>query len=160
MTRFNSFLLSPLLLCCGSALLAQTIVLETSTALDGRGATLKNQRIVIKDGKSESIGSAKIPTGAVVYDLRGLTVTPGWIARTSTSPGTSIRKGATKPEAGTARRLLRRRRCMRPATRGHTLGGFTTVQRRRLAAGQGPAGLDQSRRDRGAARPYVAAPDQ
>jgi imidazolonepropionase-like amidohydrolase len=52
------------------------IVLETSTILDGKGATLKNRRIVIDGSKIESVGTG---SGAATYDLRGLTVMPGWI---------------------------------------------------------------------------------
>ena len=50
---------------------AQVAVLETSTLLDGRGGTLKDKRIVIRDGKIESIGSAKIPPGATVWGRPG-----------------------------------------------------------------------------------------
>jgi imidazolonepropionase-like amidohydrolase len=52
------------------------IVLETSTILDGKGGVLKGQRIVINGSRIESVwaGSAR-----ATYDLRGLTVMPGWI---------------------------------------------------------------------------------
>jgi imidazolonepropionase-like amidohydrolase len=55
---------------------AQPIVLNTSTILDGKGGTLRNQQIVIDESKITSVksGSAK-----ATYDLRGLTVMPGWI---------------------------------------------------------------------------------
>ena len=70
----------PLLLLVSLPASAQTasprIVLQTSTILDGRGAILKNQQIVIEGSGIVSVsgGTAK-PT----YDLRGLTVMPGWI---------------------------------------------------------------------------------
>jgi imidazolonepropionase-like amidohydrolase len=57
---------------------AQTIVLQTGTVLDGKGGTLRNQRIVIEGSKIASIGAVggqPTPT----YDLRGLTLMPGWI---------------------------------------------------------------------------------
>jgi imidazolonepropionase-like amidohydrolase len=57
--------------CC-----AQPIVLETSTLLDGKGGTLKNQQIVIEGSCIRSIAPGK---AAATYDLRGLTVMPGWI---------------------------------------------------------------------------------
>ena len=55
---------------------AQPIVIETSTLLDGRGNTLKNQQIVIEGTRIRSVGAGK---AAATYDLRGLTVMPGWI---------------------------------------------------------------------------------
>ncbi len=55
---------------------AQPIVLETSTLLDGKGGTLKNQQIVIEGSRIRSIAPGK---AAATYDLRGLTVMPGWI---------------------------------------------------------------------------------
>src|SRR6266478_415583 len=62
------------------ALSAQTVVLKTSVLLDGKGGSQKNQQIVIKGGKIKSIGTSSVaPADAKVYDLRGLTVMPGWI---------------------------------------------------------------------------------
>ena len=52
------------------------VVLQTSLLLDGKGGVLKNQQIVIEDGRIVSVGPGK---GKVDYDLRGLTVMPGWI---------------------------------------------------------------------------------
>jgi imidazolonepropionase-like amidohydrolase len=52
------------------------IVLAASTALDGKGGTLHNVRIVVEGSRITSVGSGD---GAVDYDLRGLTVLPGWI---------------------------------------------------------------------------------
>jgi imidazolonepropionase-like amidohydrolase len=52
------------------------IVLQTSVLLDGRGGVLKNQQIVIEGGRIVSVGPGK---AKVDYDLRGLTVMPGWI---------------------------------------------------------------------------------
>src|SRR5262245_52479142 len=55
---------------------AQSVVLQTSTILDGKGGTLRNQQIVIDGGK---ISSVKAGNAKANYDLRGLTVMPGWI---------------------------------------------------------------------------------
>jgi imidazolonepropionase-like amidohydrolase len=70
----------PLLLLVSLPASAQTasprIVLQTSTILDGRGAILKNQQIVIEGSRIVSVSSE---TAEPTYDLRGLTVTPGWI---------------------------------------------------------------------------------
>ena len=54
----------------------ERIVVATSTILDGKGAILKNQQIVIEGSRIQSIGTN---SGTVTYDLRGLTVMPGWI---------------------------------------------------------------------------------
>ena len=58
------------------ALAQDRIVLQTSVLLDGRGGVLKNQQIVIEDGRIVSVGPG---TAKVDYDLTGLTVMPGWI---------------------------------------------------------------------------------
>lgn len=68
---------SVLLLCaCLIGLGAQPIVIQTSTLLDGKGGVLRNQQIVIEDGKIRSVGPGSLP---ITYDLRGFTVMPGWI---------------------------------------------------------------------------------
>lgn len=52
------------------------IVLQTGTLLDGKGAILKNQRIVIEGSRIVSVVSG---VGKADYNLTGLTVMPGWI---------------------------------------------------------------------------------
>ncbi|MCX6603538.1 MAG: amidohydrolase family protein [Acidobacteria bacterium] len=66
----------PLFLLLAATGAAQTIVLNTGTLYDGKGKVLKNQQIVIEGGKIRSVGPGKL---APTYDLRGLTVLPGWI---------------------------------------------------------------------------------
>ena len=51
-------------------------VIAASTVLDGQGRILRNTRIVIEDSKIVAIDAK---AGPVDYDLRGLTVMPGWI---------------------------------------------------------------------------------
>ena len=60
---------------------AQPIILNTSTILDGKGGTLRNQQIVIDGSRITAVKSGKAKSGKVTtaYDLRGLTVMPGWI---------------------------------------------------------------------------------
>src|SRR5713101_8243951 len=61
------------------SLTAQTpVALKASTIVDGKGHTLANATIVIEGTKIVRIGGAA-PSGAIIYDLTGLTVTPGWI---------------------------------------------------------------------------------
>jgi imidazolonepropionase-like amidohydrolase len=52
------------------------VVVAISRALDGRGQVLYNTRILIKGGRIVRIDPQAAP---VTYDLRGLTVLPGWI---------------------------------------------------------------------------------
>jgi imidazolonepropionase-like amidohydrolase len=52
------------------------IVIAASTVLDGKGHVLRNTRIVIEGSKIVRIDPN---AGPVDYDLRGLTVLPGWI---------------------------------------------------------------------------------
>lgn len=54
----------------------QRIVIAASTVLDGRGRVLRDTRIVIEGSKIVQIDAK---AGPVDYDLRGLTVLPGWI---------------------------------------------------------------------------------
>src|SRR3989440_10859315 len=54
----------------------QRIVIAASTVLDGKGGVLHNTRIVIEGAKIIGIDPK---AGPVDYDLRGLTVLPGWI---------------------------------------------------------------------------------
>ena len=52
------------------------IVIAAGTVLDGQGHVLKDTRIVIEHGKIVRLDPHAEP---VTYDLRGLTVLPGWI---------------------------------------------------------------------------------
>ena len=67
---------------CSLTISAQTpqankqIVIAASTVLDGKGGVLHNTRIVVEGSKIVRIDPNATP---VNYDLRGLTVLPGWI---------------------------------------------------------------------------------
>src|SRR5215467_9750614 len=52
------------------------IVIRASTVLDGKGRVLHDTRIVVEGPKIVAIDPK---VGPVDYDLRGLTVLPGWI---------------------------------------------------------------------------------
>src|SRR6184192_482517 len=81
------------------------IVIAASTVLDGRGHVLHNTRIVIEGSKIVAIDTK---AGPVDYDLRGLTVLPGWIdahahVTWSFGPdGKNAGAGRTTPEAAYA----------------------------------------------------------
>src|SRR2546428_3531406 len=56
------------------------IVIAASTVLDGKGGVLHDTRIVVEGSKIVAIETkAKPGAGPVDYDLRGLTMLPGWI---------------------------------------------------------------------------------
>ena len=59
-----------------SSLQTKRIVIAASVVLDGKGAVLHDSRIVVVDSKIVAIDPNALP---VDYDLRGLTVLPGWI---------------------------------------------------------------------------------
>jgi imidazolonepropionase-like amidohydrolase len=56
---------------------SQPVIIAASTVLDGKGGMLHDLRIVIEDSKIVAIKPGA--DGPVDYDLRGLTVLPGWI---------------------------------------------------------------------------------
>ena len=64
------------LACCAAGVGAQTVVIQTSTILDGRGGVMKDRQIVIEGTKIRAVAAGK---EKATYDLRGLTVMPGWI---------------------------------------------------------------------------------
>ena len=54
----------------------ERVIIAASTVLDGRGGVLRNTRIVIEGSRIVALDPKAKP---VDYDLRGLTVLPGWI---------------------------------------------------------------------------------
>jgi imidazolonepropionase-like amidohydrolase len=56
----------------------RSIVLKASTVLDGKGNSFQNTDILVRGRKIVSLGGV-MPGDAEIYDLGGLTVTPGWI---------------------------------------------------------------------------------
>ena len=72
------FFIATLLLIQLAAGQGRPVVLKAATVLDGKGQIFHNTTIVIEGGKIARIGG-DTPVGAIIYDLTGLTVTPGWI---------------------------------------------------------------------------------
>ena len=79
--RFVRIISCILILACNDVT-AQTperhkqIVIAASTVLDGKGGVLRNTRIVVEGSKIVRLDPN---AGPIDYDLRGLTVLPGWI---------------------------------------------------------------------------------
>src|SRR5207249_8169395 len=98
------------------------IVIAASTVLDGKGHVLHNTRIVIEDSKIVAIDPK---AGPVDYDLRGLTVLPGWIdAHAHVTwifgpDGKNSGAGRTTPEAAYA---------AESNAWATLMAGFTTIQ--------------------------------
>jgi imidazolonepropionase-like amidohydrolase len=70
--------LAALLLAPAAALAQQdTIVIRAGTILDGKGAVLRDTAIVVQGSKIVRIDPKAV--GGVTYDLKALTVMPGWI---------------------------------------------------------------------------------
>jgi imidazolonepropionase-like amidohydrolase len=100
----------------------QPVVIAASRVLDGKGGVLRDTRIVVGGAKILALDPA---AGPVDYDLRGLTVLPGWIDAhvhitwSFGTDGKNIGGGGTTPEA-----------TLHAASNAWMtlLGGFTTVQ--------------------------------
>jgi imidazolonepropionase-like amidohydrolase len=121
--RATTFLLLLAMMGLGQFAEAQNrLVIAVSTALDGKGRVLHDTNIVVSGAKIVSIDRKASP---IDYDLRGLTVLPGWIdahvhITSSFGPdGKNAGMGAATPEAA-----------YRTAANAYAtlLAGFTTIQ--------------------------------
>jgi imidazolonepropionase-like amidohydrolase len=98
------------------------IVIAASSLLDGRGRVLRNTRIVIEGSKIVALDPNAAP---IDYDLRGLTVLPGWIDAhvhitwSFSRDGRNAGGGGTTPEAAYA---------AASNAWATLMAGFTTVQ--------------------------------
>ncbi len=114
------------ILCCAAAAQDKPVVLQVSTLFDGRGNVLHDTRVAVREGKIVAVDPhAPTDASATVYDLRGLTVMPGWI-------DTHVHIGWHFDLSG---RLAGDKEDPRLATLGTAanawatlMGGFTTVQ--------------------------------
>jgi len=97
-------------------------VISAGTALDGRGRLMRDVRIVIENDRIVGVSSQPGPAD---YDLRGMTVMPGWIDAhvhitwSFGEDGKNINQGGTTPQA-----------VYRAASNAWLtlMAGFTTVQ--------------------------------
>jgi imidazolonepropionase-like amidohydrolase len=99
------------------------IVLQATTVLDGRGTVVRDTAIVV-DGST----IARLDPGArgTIYDLKGLTVMPGWIdTHIHSGSGFDIKTGKAFPRDSTPEQQM----LYEMENLYQTLmGGFTTVQ--------------------------------
>jgi len=112
------------LLAACSIATAQTkrIVIAADTLLDGKGHVLKNTRIVIEGSKIVAIDPN---AGPVDYDLRGLTVLPGWIDAHVHISWSFDKNGKNAGGGGTTPELTLQAAANAWVT---LIAGFTTVQ--------------------------------
>ena len=77
--RLHKFILIVIVIVCNLPLFAQrhSTVIAASYVLNGKGNVLHDVRIVVEGSKIAAVESGV--KGPVDYDLRGLTVLPGWI---------------------------------------------------------------------------------
>jgi imidazolonepropionase-like amidohydrolase len=102
----------------------QTVVIKADRVLDGKGGTLTNTSLVVQGTKIAKID----PNAAgVTYDLRGLTVMPGWIDTHAHIIQHFDRKTGKTPKRG---EVTPQEAVFYAVDNAYTtlLGGFTTVQ--------------------------------
>ena len=78
MRKFVRYLSGILAVAALAAAEERVIALKAPFVLDGSGKIIRNTVIVVEGGKIARLASS-VPSGAVGYDLTGLTVSPGWI---------------------------------------------------------------------------------
>ena len=98
------------------------IVIAANTLLDGKGKVLKNTRIVVEGSKIVAIDPK---AGPVDYDLRNLTVLPGWIDAHVHITWSFDKNGKNAGAAGTTPEATIQAAANAWAT---LMAGFTTVQ--------------------------------
>ena len=101
---------------------SKRIVIAASAVLDGKGRVLHNTRIVIEGSKIVAIDPK---AGPVDYDLRGLTVLPGWIDAHVHITWSFGKDGKNAGEGGTTQEAAYQAASNAWVT---LMAGFTTVQ--------------------------------
>src|SRR5436190_24181334 len=101
---------------------SKRIVIAASVVLDGKGQVIRNTRIVIQGSKIVAIDPKAEP---VDYDLRGLTVLPGWIDSHVHITWSFGPDGRNVNSGGTTQEAVYQTAANAWAT---LMGGFTTVQ--------------------------------
>ena len=100
------------------------VVIRADTVLDGKGATLTNTAIVVQGSKITKLDPA---AQGITYDLRGLTVMPGWIDTHAHIVQHFDRKTGKTPQRGdeTPQQAM-----LYAVENAYTtlMGGFTTIQ--------------------------------
>src|SRR5437879_2477023 len=102
------------------------IVIAASTVLDGRGKVLRDARIVVEGAKIAAVESkADAKAAPADYDLRGLTVLPGWIDAHAHITWNFSKDGKNAGMAGTSQEDAYQSASNAWVT---LMAGFTTIQ--------------------------------
>ncbi|PWT88364.1 MAG: amidohydrolase [Blastocatellia bacterium] len=101
---------------------AKRVVIAADTVLDGKGHIIKDTRIVVEGGKIVAIDAK---AGPVDYDLRGLTVLPGWIDAHAHITWSFGKDGKNADAGDTTQEAAYRSAANAWAT---LMAGFTTIQ--------------------------------
>jgi len=115
-----------LLLAAAGLAAAQPIVIRTTTLIDGKGHVLRNQEIVVENGRIARIADARQkPT----IDLSGLTVMPGWID-THVHPTWYFNQDGRLEQGGRGAKSTPQQAALYAEANLYAtlMGGFTTVQ--------------------------------
>ncbi len=129
--RFRACVLAGVLLLLGIATSGQdrAIVIRASSVLDGKGGVLENVAIVVEGSRIVRIDKN---VAGVTYDLRGLTVMPGWIDTHTHLANHFDRESGrahTQPVGGQIRETPQQAMLYAAENAYKTLlAGFTTVQ--------------------------------
>ena len=100
------------------------VVIRADTVLDGKGATLTNTAVVVQGSKITKLDPA---AQGITYDLRGLTVMPGWIDTHAHIVQHFDRKTGKTPQRGDETPQQAMLYAVENAYTTLT-GGFTTIQ--------------------------------
>lgn len=114
------------LLAAAALAAAQPIVIRTTTLIDGRGHVLRNQEIVVENGRITRVADARQkPT----IDLSGLTVMPGWID-THVHPTWYFNREGRLEQGGRGSKSTPQQAALSAEANLYAtlIGGFTTVQ--------------------------------
>jgi imidazolonepropionase-like amidohydrolase len=120
--RKLSFLLLLVVACTFGQAQTKRIVIAADTILDGKGRVLRNTRIVVEGSKIVAIDPK---AGPIDYDLRRLTVLPGWIDAHVHITWSFGPDGRNAGPAGTSQQAAYAAAANAWVT---LLAGFTTVQ--------------------------------
>lgn len=101
---------------------AKRVVIAADTVFDGKGHVLRNTRIVVEGSKIVAIDPK---AGPVDYDLRGLTVLPGWIDAHAHITWIFGKDGKNAGQGGTSPDAIYAAAANAYAT---LMAGFTTIQ--------------------------------
>lgn len=114
------------LLVAAAVAAAQPMVIRTTTLIDGKGHVLRNQEIVVENGRIARVADAKTRPA---IDLSGLTVMPGWID-THVHPTWYFNKEGRLEQGGRGSKSTPQQAALSAEANLYAtlMGGFTTVQ--------------------------------